>query len=96
MQPPPPYSSCVFSDAINGVQMAVHQCSRHGIAKLLQMEEELYSQKLLQEDVPGGFALLQLEAALLHMAAVPNLCRGIVYWFPVQISATEYIVRYGT
>lgn len=38
-------------------------------------------------------SLIQLEATLLDMASIPDLCAGVLYLFPVKV-ADKVIIRY--
>lgn len=67
------------------------------------MEKDLYDKNVLSlveektSDGASAYAnksLIQLEMTLLEMAAVPQLCQGIIYMFPILVQ-DKYIVRYG-
>ena len=38
-------------------------------------------------------SLIQLEATLLELAATPELCKGVMYVFPIAVQG-KYIVRH--
>ena len=65
---------------------------RGGITLVGAMEEELFEKQVISES-PTQWTLLQLEAAILHVAAVPNLCRGVLYSFPVLLKDRKVIIR---
>ena len=70
---------------------------------IYQMEQKLYDDKVITmginaankiEDLENYFneSLMQLEAILLEKAAVPELCQGVFYMFPINVDG-KYIVR---
>ena len=73
------------------------------IGLIYQMEQKLYDDKVITlrrntankpEDLEDFFnkSLMLLKATVLEMAAVPELCQGVFYMFPINVDS-KYIVR---
>ena len=65
------------------------------------MEENLCDDKIIPLDEsaqeasasnPENKSLIQLEATLLDMASTENVCKGVLYIFPVKVM-DKYIVK---
>lgn len=66
------------------------------------MENQLYDDKVISildstdkcmENNSENKSMIQLESTLLDMASTPDLCKGVLYIFPVKLG-DKYIVRY--
>ena len=75
------------------------------INTVYEMEKQLYDNSVIslgdtnihletnsQENILSNKSLIQLESTLLHMAAAPELCEGVLYIFPIKIQ-DNYVVR---
>ncbi len=78
---------------VNNIVQKLHECSQNGLEHIIQIESTMYDTGIISSSEVNGMVLIQLEAAILHMASVPGLVKGMVYWFPVLLPDRQVVLR---
>ena len=89
------------SGEVDNICKQLQDC-QEGINTVLHMENQLYDDKVISllestekctEHNVENKSMIQLEVTLLDMASTADLCKGVLYIFPVKLM-DKYIVRY--
>lgn len=75
----------------------LHACPG-GLNLLMQMEDALFSSKILSVDQPEEMRLLKLEDTLLQLGSITSdkkgdLCQGVIYCLAVQLEDGNVMIR---